>query len=380
MSDSIKSFIEENKDGIFKKLKELCLIPAPSHKEEKRAQFCKETLESFGAKGVYIDDALNVIFPLNCENSNEITVFAAHTDTVFPGLEPLPYTEDDGKIYCPGVGDDTSSVIAVLYIAKYFIENNIVPAKGVLFVLNSGEEGLGNLKGTKKLFKDFEGRVSYFITFDSNMDSIANRCAGSHRYEVEVKTEGGHSYNNFGNANAIHEISKIINEIYKIEVPQKEGEKTTYNVGTIEGGTSVNSIAQSAKMLCEYRSSDRECLAVMKAQFERIFEAAKSDKVSVNVVQVGDRPCSNIDFSEIDKLEEVIVPCIEEVTGKPVIRRSASTDCNIPLSLGIPSLCIGNSMYEGMHTREEFLYKDSVAPGMEIAIKAARALAEYAGR
>lgn len=380
MSEDIKIFAEKNKDGIFKRIKELCLIPAPSHHEQKRAQYCKEALESFGAKGVYIDEALNVVFPLNCEGSNEITVFAAHTDTVFPDTKPLPYKEDGEKIYCPGVGDDTASVIAVLYIAKYFIEKGITPQKGVMFVLNSCEEGLGNLKGTKQLFKDFKDRIAYFITFDGTMDIIANRCAGSHRYEVEVLTEGGHSYNNFGNTSAICELSKIISEIYKTEVPGKAGEKTTYNVGIIEGGTSVNSIAQSAKMLCEYRSSDRECLAEMKNRFERIFEAAKSDKVSLNIVQVGDRPCSNIDFAEIDKLEAVIVPCIEEVIGKPVKRRSASTDCNIPLSLGIPSLCIGSSLYKGMHTREECLDKASVIPGIEIAIKVAVALAEHAGR
>ena len=380
MSEDIKSFIQKNKDEIYAKLKELCLIPAPSHHEEKRAEYCKNTLESFGAEGVYIDEALNVIFPLNCEGSDKITVFAAHTDTVFPDMEPLLYREEGDIIYCPGAGDDTVSVTAVLYIAKYFIENNIKPQNGVMFVLNSGEEGLGNLKGTKQLFKDFKDRIAYFITFDSNMDNIANRCAGSQRYEVEVKTEGGHSYNNFGNANAIFELSKMITEIYKLEVPEKEGAKTTYNVGIVSGGTSVNTIAQSAKMLCEYRSNDKDCLETMKNHFQRIFEAAKSDKVSLNIVQVGDRPCSNIDFAEIDKLEAVVVPCIEEVIGKPVSRRSASTDCNIPLSLGIPSLCIGCSTYKGAHTREEWLDKASVIPGLEIAIKAALALSEHAGR
>lgn len=221
----LQKYIEENTDLMYQMLKELCAIPAPSHHEEKRAQYCKEWLEKIGAEGVYIDDALNVIYPINCENSNQITVFVAHTDTVFPDTEPMPYREEDGKIFCPGVGDDTESVVAMLLSAKFLLENNIVPEDGVLFVCNSCEEGLGNLKGTRQIFKDFEGRIKQFISFDSRMYFASDRCAGSHRYEVEVSTEGGHSYQAFGNENAIHAISKMVAEIYRLQVPEKRAVK-----------------------------------------------------------------------------------------------------------------------------------------------------------
>ena len=122
---SFSQFISENKDYLYQTLKELCLISAPSHHEEKRAEYCREWLEKNGCKGVYIDSALNVIFPLNVENSDSITVYAAHTDTVFPDLEPLPYREEDGKIFCPGVGDDTASVCVLMMGAKYMTENNL---------------------------------------------------------------------------------------------------------------------------------------------------------------------------------------------------------------------------------------------------------------
>ena len=376
LEEKIEKFIEENQEKLYDTLRELCAIPAPSHMEHKRAEYCKEWLKKAGAKGVYIDHALNVIFPLNCEESEEITVFAAHTDTVFPDTEPMPYTDDGEKIHCPGVGDNTASVVVLMTMAKFFIEKNMVPPKGVLFVCNSCEEGLGNLKGTRRIFKDFEGRIARFISFDSNLNSISDRCAGSHRYEVEVMTEGGHSFLKFGNANAISELAKIVSAIYKIDVPQKEGTRTTYNVGSITGGTSVNTIAQNAKMLCEYRSTDKECLEIMKQKFEEIFEAAKSPKVKVKVKKIGDRPCSNIDDNEIERLRRICKPIIESIITEPVSFKSSSTDCNIPLSIGIPALCIGVHKSNGSHTREEWLEKVSLIPGLEVAIKTALALTE----
>lgn len=372
--DEIKSYIEKNNDLMLRTHKELCAIPAPSHKELKRAEYCKAWLEQVGAEGVYIDEALNVIFPLGCEDSNAITVFAAHTDTVFPDTEPMPYHDDGEKIHCPGVADNTAGVAVLLMMAKFFIEKKCRPAGGILFVCNSCEEGLGNLKGTRQLFQCYGERIRQFISFDSQIDVIADRCVGSHRYEVEVQTEGGHSYLAFGNANAICELSKIVTAIYNIQAPAS----TTYNVGSISGGTSVNTIAQSAKMLCEYRSSDRTCLAQMKEEFERIFEEAQSDEVQVNVRKIGDRPCSNIDDAKIERLRQILKPLIEEVIHTPVRFNSSSTDSNIPLSMGIPAMTIGIARYGGMHTRQEWVEKASLAPGLEIAIKTALRLTEVA--
>ena len=369
MENGLKKYIAENEKLMFETLKELCGIPAPSHFEHKRAEYCKEWLERNGAEGVYIDEALNAVFPLNCEGSNEITVFEAHTDTVFPDMEPMPYVDDGEKVHCPGVGDDTASVVVLLLMAKYFVEKKLVPKEGILFVCNSCEEGLGNLKGTRQIFKDYEGRVKQFVTFESGLNVMRNQCVGSHRYEVEVLTEGGHSFSKFGNENAIAALSKMVAEIYQIEVPKKEGTKTTYNVGTISGGTSVNTIAQNAKMLCEYRSDDRECLAVMQEKFEAIFAAANTEKVRVNVNKVGDRPCSNIDSSKIEAMISLVAPMIEEVSGQKIKLCSSSTDCNIPLSLGIAAICVGVNNLSGAHTREEWVEKASLIPGLEIALR-----------
>lgn len=373
---NINDYINENTDKMYQTLKELCLIPAPSHNEHKRAQYCKEWLEYAGAKNVYIDSALNTVFSINCETSNEITVIAAHTDTVFPDTSPMPYKDDGEKIYCPGISDNTASLVTLLYTAKYFLENNITPQKGIMFVCNSCEEGLGNLKGVKQLFSDYKDRVKQFITLDNQLNLIADRCVGSHRYEIEVLTQGGHSFGDFGNTNAIAELSKIVSRIYSIEVPRISDSATTYNVGTTNGGTSVNTIAQSAKMLCEYRSDNYQCLDIMQKKFEDIFASAQSDKVKVNVKKVGDRPCSNIDFEKIESLKSIVVPIINSVINDDVESLCMSTDCNIPLSLGIPALCIGTSIHGQIHTREEWLDKSSIVSGLEIGIKTSLALTE----
>lgn len=366
--------MKQYKKMVYPLTKELCKIPAPSGLEDKRAEFCKKYLEDAGYDNVYIDDAKNVICGIECENSSEITVFAAHTDTVFPDLEPMPYKEEGNIARCPGIGDDTACLATLLVAAKYFKDQNFSSDKGVLFVCNSCEEGLGNLKGTRALMEEYKGRVARFITFDGTLSRIVNKCVGSHRYNVEVKTEGGHSFNAFGNENAINHLSKIINKIYEIEVPVIGDSKTTYNVGTVLGGTSVNTIAQSVSMLCEYRSDDVECLAIMQQKFEEIFDSVRCNKVEVNVTKVGDRPCAKgVDEKEFSAFVGNCKNIIENIIGKEVRLNSGSTDCNIPASLGIPAVCVGNYCGGGAHTREEWIEIDSLNQGFDVAIELIKA-------
>ena len=367
MCNEIKHFILENKELMLKTLQELCSIPAPSHYEQKRAEYCRDWLENNGATDVYIDDALNVVFEYNCKGVDNITLFSAHTDTVFPDTEPMPYFDDGEKIHCPGVADDTASVVVLLLAAKYFIENPY-KSNAVLFVFNSCEEGLGNLKGMRALFETYGKRITKAVCFDCNLGVINDRCVGSHRYCVKIETEGGHSFEEFGKTNAIAVLSGIISDLYKIEIPQKTDTRTTYNVGTISGGTSVNTIAQTASMLCEYRSSDAECLNVMRDAFFDVFERAKSPDISINVFSVGERPCSITPQEKVDELKAIASKIVRNVTEKAVIFESASTDCNIPLSLGIPAICVGVNNHNGIHTREEWVEKESLTKGLEIAI------------
>ena len=371
-------YAKQNRENVLGVIRDLCHIPAPSFGERRRAEYCKALLESFGAEGVYIDEVNNCIYPMNCDGSNELTVIAAHLDTVFPDTESYPeYREDEEKIYCPGVGDDTASVAIMLYGIKYMLENNIVPPKGFLFVCNACEEGLGNLVGVKQLMKDFDGRVRQFVTLDEDIGCCVNGAVGSHRYMVEAITEGGHSFSAFGKKNAIAALSEVITEIYKLEVPQKAGTKTTYNVGLISGGTSINTIAQNAEMFCEYRSNDRECLATMQSAFEEIFKNAQTDEVKLNVTLVGDRPCKGeVDLKTEASLIEAYRRAVYAVTGKEIKVDIASTDANVPMSLGIAAVDMGVFRNGGTHTREEWLEKNCVVDGLDILIRVIHSLIE----
>lgn len=368
LDGKIIDFLKAHEQETLDLLEELAQIPAPSGKEELRAKFVENWFKNIGAKNVYVDSALNVICPIGCENKNDIVVFMAHTDVVFPDLTPLPFKKDDEYFYCPGIGDDTACLASLMIVAKYVIINDLKPSCGILFVANSCEEGLGNLKGTRQLMKDFEGRIKTVLTFDGSYNHLVNECVGSHRYELTFTTEGGHSFGAFGNRSAIAAMAELITELYKCKVPVKEGTKTTYNVGIVEGGTSVNTIAQNAKMLYEYRSDDKECLAIMKAFFENELEKAKkSGKAEIEVKLVGDRPCTgDVDRAELKRLSDYVIGVCEKHSGLKCLTSSGSTDANIPMSLGVPSVCVGSHISYGSHTREEKLLISSMYIGLKI--------------
>lgn len=365
MTNEMKVYLESCQEELKQLIRDLCAIPAPSHHEEKRAEFCKAWFEEAGGKNVYIDEALNVICPYHVTDDNRITVFMAHTDTVFPDLEPLPFVETEETFQCPGVGDDTANLAVMMICARYFLQNNITPKTGILFVANSCEEGLGNLKGCRAIVAKYGSRMDALITFDGfRLDKITYQAVGSHRYRVTVKTEGGHSFGAFGNRNAIAVLSSMINTLYSVKVPQEGTSKTTYNVGTIHGGTSVNTIAQEAEMLYEYRSDNRNCLAKMEDMFAKVVDAYRATGVEIDVEKVGDRPCGGlVDPDAQKKLNDMSAESIRRVTGAEPMYLSGSTDCNIPLSVGIPSVCLGLCVATGAHTRTETLYLSSLPQG-----------------
>ncbi len=367
LTNEILSYIEAHSREAFDLLCELGQIPAPSNHEEKRAEFCKAWLEKQGAEGVYIDEALNVIYPLGVTADNPVVVYMAHSDVVFPDTTPLPLKVEDGKIKCPGIGDDTANAVALMMAAKYIAENHLRPkVEGVLLVINSGEEGLGNLKGSRKIMEDFGHRVREFITFDGYANNITMKAVGSKRYQVVVRTEGGHSYGAFGNRNAIAYLAALIGDLYNIKVPPMG--KTTYNVGLISGGTSVNTIAQNAEMLYEFRSDERESLAIMEKHFNAAIEFHRTKGIEIEVTLVGDRPCGGeLDAAKHEALMARGAEAIKNHYGYDVAYKSGSTDCNIPLSMGIPSICPGVVMGGGAHTREEYVEIDSLLPGLKAA-------------
>lgn len=358
-------------EEVIELLKALAVIPAPSGHEEKRAEFCLNWFKANGGENAYIDSALNVILPIGCDNCNEITVIAAHTDVVFPDTTPFELIDDGEKLHCPGIGDDTANLVVMMMTARDILAEG-KEVKGIMFVCNSCEEGLGNLKGTKQIFSDFEGRISRFISFDSScMHRIVDRAVGSERFEVVARTEGGHSFGKFGNKNAIAALSAIVCDMYAITPPKKEGRKTTYNVGEIRGGTSVNTIAQEASMLIEFRSDDEDGYNFMSREFERILAKAKAEEgVELEVKLIGKRPSGKDNIEGIDRLMKLTADTIRDVVKLEPAYGSSSTDCNIPLSLGIPAVCFGvGGIHSGAHTREEWVDKESLKLGLELCLE-----------
>jgi len=346
-------------------IKELCGVTAPSNHEEKRAAFCKAWFDQNGVPGAVIDDADNVVLPWKTEGKNELAVIMAHTDTVFPDTEPMPLREEKGRLYSPGVGDDTANLALLMLIARYVVKNNFTPDYGILFVCNSGEEGLGNLRGSRKICETYGKQMKYFISFDGTYEGCYNYSVGSARYKVTIKTEGGHSFSNFGNRNAIACMSSLINALYGLKVP--EGGKTTYNVGSISGGTSVNTIAQNAEMLFEYRSDVREHLDAMMGLFETMTSAYRQMGITVDTEIMGLRPCmGDVDKDLQSAYERKVADAAALYTGKAPEFHSGSTDCNIPFSIGVPSVSIGGYVGDGAHTREEWIDIESLKKGFPL--------------
>ncbi len=368
MTEEVLKYTEERADEAYELLLKLARIPAPSNHEEKRAHFCLEWLKAQGAEGAFIDEANNVIYPVGCEGEGKIRVYMAHSDVVFPDEDELPLRIENGRIYCPGIGDDTANAAALLMVMKYIATRHIKPAEGLLLVINSGEEGLGNLRGSRAVMEKYGSRVREFVTFDGYAGGICTRAVGSRRFKVEVKTEGGHSWGNFGNRNAIACLSALIGALYEAPIPE-EG-KTTFNVGCIGGGTSVNTIAEHAEMLYEFRSDRAENLDAMQSFFDSIVEVYRGEGLDVRVTLLGERPCgADVDAEAMEALVCRASAAVEHAFGKVPKTHAGSTDCNIPLSLGIPAVCVSCVKGGGAHTRGEYVEISSLKPGLGVAFE-----------
>ena len=360
--------IESAHQETIELLKTLCAIPAPSHHEERRAEFVKNWFEERGLSAE-IDDAKNVRCGFALDEHQDMVVVMAHMDTVFPDMEPMPMREEGEKLYCPGVGDDTANLAGMMILVDRLHRMGYKPTCGVLFVGNSCEEGLGNLKGCKAIMRDFSARVKAFITLDGNTEEVCARAVGSTRYRITAKTRGGHSFADFGTRNAIEVLSRLTCALYRQNVPHMGGSVTTYNVGVISGGTSINAIAQHAEMLYEYRSNDPQCMAVMKEKLDTILRENALPDAQVEVEILGERPCgAAADKNAQSELENAALQVLAQYAGTKPQVTAGSTDCNLPLSLGIPSVCFGMYRGEGAHTREEWIEPESMRQGMKAAV------------
>lgn len=366
--NEIKEYISKHLEEYKALIKKITSVPAPSHKEELRVEYLLGLLSEMGIKA-HSDIAKNVVID-EFYTGEDTHLYMAHIDTVFPDETEIRVIEEEGKIKAPGVGDDTANVAAIIMTLDFIKKLNIKPDRSLLFVLDSCEEGLGNLKGCKQIFNDYGDNITQTISFDLSYDIIVNKAVGSCRYEITIKTEGGHSFNRFGNKNAIEYIAKLVTEIYSVDVSNIAG-KNTYNVGIINGGTSVNTIAEEADILFEYRSDSEKGLKTLKNTFENLFYEFKNknNDIELKIELLGERPSEkNVDEAIQKRLTCMGKEIIELVTGKNTESSFGSTDCNIPLSKGIPAICYGTHIGGGYHTRDEYIEIASFEDGLEIAM------------
>ena len=344
----------------------LCEIPAPPFHEEARGQELKRLFDGLGLHDVRIDKAGNVIGVRPGKSAHPNVVLAAHLDTVFPEGTNVKVTREGTVLKGPGVGDDCRGLAVLLSTIRARDEGHVQTPGTITFVADVGEEGLGDLRGMKELFGvTLKGQIDKFVSIDGTGLGVANVGVGSNRYRVTLKGPGGHSYGAFGMANPIQAMGRAMAKIDAFEVPAHP--KTTFNVGRVGGGTSVNAIPYEAWMEVDMRSSDPASLKALDDKFHAALREAVEEEnrrwnnrgpVTVSAELVGVRPPGQ---TPPDSPIVQTMLAVSRALGIQEMLREGSTDANVPMNLGIPAITIsGGGEGKGAHSlNESFDTRDS---------------------
>ena len=344
-------------------------VPAPTGEEHARAEFVAGQFREVGLTDVEVDDTPNVYARVAGAKSTPGLVVSAHLDTVFPRGIDLTVRRDGDHLHGPGIGDNGMGVAGLVTLAQSLVSSDILPGCDVWFVANAGEEGLGDLKGMRRAMDRLESHIKGCIVLEgagSGPTTITHRGLGVRRYRIDVRARGGHSWGSFGEPSAIHSLVRLASVITRWEVP--ESPRAAFNIGVIEGGTSVNTIAQNASLLLDLRSEDADTLAMLIARTEELVAAAAAiDDAEVLVTVVGDRPTGEI---PVNHPLVAAARCILNEQGVPtedIQYRIGSTDANVPLSRGIPAVTIYLAGGHDVHRTSEWLSLEPLPLGMTLA-------------
>jgi tripeptide aminopeptidase len=355
----------------------ICSIPAPPFGEEQRAAYLCEKFRSYGLSEAYIDGEGNCVALRRGHSISPLLVASAHLDTVFPAGTDCTVRREQEKLLAPGIADDGCGLVALISILRALEESSVETEGSLLFVGTVGEEGEGNLRGARYLLTEGEwaGRVGAFISFDGpGIERITHAALGSRRYRVRLKGTGGHSWGDFGAANPVHAVGRAIARLAAYPAPANP--RTTFNVGRIDGGASVNVIPREASMDVDLRSESAEELQRLDAFFRRAVREAAEDensarragdpRLELDLKLIGDRPSGET------PVETAIVRLAEEATRyfgyRPRLDRS-STDSNIAISLGIPAITLGTGGASGnSHTLDEWFDPRGRETGLKRAL------------
>jgi len=357
---------------------EMARIGAPPFGESARGAWLAERFREAGLDDVRIDDVGNV-FGVHPGFGQRYVALSAHIDTVFPANTPLNIRQQGSRLYGPGVSDNGAGVTAMLAIAALLRTVRLRHALPFVFIGNVGEEGEGDLRGMRHIFSTprWKDSIAYSIVLDgAGSDTIVAEALGSRRFEVIVRGPGGHSWSDFGAPNPIVILAKALETFTATPVPTTP--KTTFNIGVIRGGTSVNSIPESASMKVDIRSTSMNEMErleqSLRAALNRAVEdetlaaemkssAQKRPGVSCEVVPIGNRPAGELSTSA--RILQVIRAVDLQINNAAQVQR-ASTDANIPLSLGLEAIAIGGGgTGGGAHTLQEWFDSN----GRELGLK-----------
>jgi acetylornithine deacetylase/succinyl-diaminopimelate desuccinylase-like protein len=373
--------VRQNEPQVVQEQVELSEIPAPLMKEGRRGAALRRRFDALGLGNVRTDAAGNVLGDRRGRSLHPHLVLAAHLDTVFPEGTNVKTVREGGIIKGPGIADDARGLAVLLGVIRALDAGKVRTDGTITFVGNVGEEGLGDLRGMKQIFNQtLKGEVDFFVSIDGSGLDVANVGVGSHRYRVTFKGPGGHSYGDFGLANPIHALGRAIAQIAEFRVPSDP--KTTFNVGRVGGGTSVNSIPYEAWMEVDMRSVDPAALDAVDTRFGKAVDRALveengrwDNRGQLSVVKdlVGDRPAGRTPD------DSFIVRTAVDVTralGAPIDLGAGSTDANYPMSLEIPAITIGGGgTGRGAHSLAESFDPTDSWRGTQRALLLAVALA-----
>ena len=365
--DQVLKIIQANQAWTLEQQRSICEIPAPPFKETVRGIEYSKRLKALGLVDIRTDAVGNIISRWPGSTSPKpLTIFSAHLDTVFPEGMDVRVKAEGKRLKGLGIGDDCRGLAVVLTVAKAFQEAKVAVQGTILFVATVGEEGQGDLRGVRHLFtKELKDQVDNFISVDGTGNRVSARGVGSNRYKVTYFGRGGHSYGAFGMPNPAHAMGRAIARIADLQVPKEP--KTTFNIGTVEGGTSVNSIPISVSMEVDLRSESAKELATlderMRAAFSAALEAEKArwpdseSPLELKIETMGLRPAAEPPDS-LPIIQKTLAAAKQ--VGMAIFATGAgSTDSNIPMSLGIPAVTIsGGGNGTSAHSIDES-YEDT---------------------
>jgi acetylornithine deacetylase/succinyl-diaminopimelate desuccinylase-like protein len=358
-------------------------IPAPPFKESARGEEMRRLFLQAGLQNVRVDKVGNVLGEYRGAAPRPHLVIAAHLDSVFPDGTNVRVRREGAILRGPGIGDDSRGLAVLVAMARALNQTHLQVPGSITFVADVGEEGLGNLRGMKALFDDtLKGTVDRFVTIDGTGFSIAHTFVGSRRYRVTYRGEGGHSFTDFGAPTPINALGRAVAQIADLKVPPDP--RTTFNVGRIGGGISVNSLPAEAWMEVDLRSVDRKALAALDAQFRKTLDAALAAeharwpgaaRLSMSAEVVGERPAGQL--SENAPIVQAAYAATRAVGALPTSAMSSS-DANYPASLGIAAIQIGGGGQGGdAHASTEFFDTTDSWRGTQRALLLTIALARH---